>query len=45
MVLCFSHFEHEFPIGPSLMTKWRKKVMTIGHYTDILIFINEGVVQ
>jgi len=39
----FSHFEHELPIDPSLMTKWRKKVKAEGMEKLLQVTIKTGL--
>lgn len=39
----FSHFEHEFAIDPSLMTKWRKKVKAEGMEKLLEVTIKTGL--
>ena len=39
----FSHFEHELPIDPSLMTKWRKKVKAEGMEKLLEVTIKTGL--
>ena len=38
-----SHFEHDFPIDPSLMTKWRKKIKAKGMEKLLQVTIKTGL--